>query len=87
MADLTMTLRKLVVTPQGGAPFLLVEVEVRADGKVISGFQIPGSIVASLAERLAAIRDQHPELAGRVGVVKDRVDWEAGVDPGKVSWN
>lgn len=86
MADARLHLRKLVITPRGGRPFLLVEVEVTfAEG--VSQFRIPGACLATLVEHLTQIRDQHPELCGTVGRVTERVDWQGGVDPRKVGEN
>lgn len=86
MADAQLRLRKLVVTPQGGRPFLLVEGEITLPTGVLA-FQIPGQVVASLVVHLAEIQQQHPELCGVVGRVTDRLDWEGRVDPAKVEQN
>lgn len=80
-------IRTLLITPDGGAPFLVVEVEI--DCAVCGQHQhrFAGHHLASLAASFAKIVEDHPGLVGKLGRTTERVQWEAGVDPGKVSSN
>ena len=89
MADLQMRLRKLVITPQGGPPILLLEVEIldpRGAAEPIT-FQIPGICVAALVPRLQAVLAEHPALCGQAGRVVEQLDWSASVDAEKARYN
>lgn len=87
MANAQLRLRKLIITPRGESPILLVEVDIDYPDGTKTHAQFPGSTVATLATHLTAIQAEHPELCGVQGTVKDRLDWSGVVEPGKVNRN
>lgn len=82
-----LLLRTVEVTPVDSPAFLIVEVEITDAEAGAIDFRFPGWYVASLAARLQALRDAHPELCGQVGTQVETLNWSASVDPSKISQN
>lgn len=81
------TLVRTVIVTHGETSQLLVEIEVDCPVCGTWAFRVAGHHVASLAEAFQQIRQEHPELCGKLGERVGETSWQGGVDPGKVTLN
>lgn len=80
-------LRTLKVTPQGEAPFLLIELVINCPhcGEIAVAFG--GHHVGALIENLQAAQRDYPDLTELPVIDKQQHSWSATVDPSKTKYN